>query len=99
MRNVNLLFEGDVDDVDIICVSSYVADNIDYVLNQYFGWMHFNIDKHSYWELDRDGVKILYYETDSFIWWLNTHYSQHDEQAYIVRQHTHLVPEYPIANF
>ena len=99
MQNINLLFEGAVDDVDIIRVPKRIADNIESVTELYFSWMYLNIDKHHYWKLGKTGEKILSYETESFIWWINTHYSQSNEYAQLVLQHTHLVPEYPIAYF
>ena len=101
MKNINLIFDGAVDDVDVICVPSEIADNLLDVANLYFSWMHNNIDEHSYWVLGNNGTKILCYETESFIWWINNHYSQPgcNKQAFIVLQHTHLAAEYPIVNF
>ena len=101
MKNINLLFEGDVDDVDIICVPCEIADNISHVANLYFWWMHDNINEHSFWVLGDNGAKIPCYETESFIWWINNHYNQSscNKQAFIVLQHTHLDAEYPIVNF
>lgn len=101
MRNINLLFDGNIDDVDIICVPCEIADNIVHIANLYFSWMHNNINEHSYWVLGKNGTKILCYETESFIWWINNQYNQPNcnKQAFVVLQHTHLNSEYSIVNF
>ena len=95
MQNVNILFEGDVDDVDIICVPNKIAENIEYFTDLYFTWMYVNINSHTYWRVKDDGTKILNLETESFVWWLNSqcNYQNSNEKAYIVIQHTHLDPK------
>ena len=101
MQNINLLFGGDTKDVDIICVPSEIANKIGLIANDYFTWMHNNIDRHDYWILGKNKEKVLCYETESFVWWINNHCGQCDDKAgaYIVTQHTELVSEYLTVNF
>ena len=101
MQHINLLFGGDTKDVDIICVPCEIANKITSIAEAYFTWMHKNIEEHNYWILSKSKKKVLCYETESFVWWINNHCDRSDNKppAYIVTQHTSLNAEYPIVNF
>ena len=98
MKLVNLLYDDDYDDVDIICVPDAVANNIGSVVGKFQRWIADERNVHSYWTTSRLGFKSLAIDTDAFIWWLNEHYND-CESAYIVYQHVKYCEELPTAEF
>lgn len=97
MKKINIVFDDVLDDVDIICVPEFVANEIARIVQAFFSWMYNN--DHEYWVVNAKGQKVLTIETESFIWWLNNHYINSNEQAYIISQHGCFVPNYPTADF
>ena len=58
MQNVNVLYAGDFDDCDIICVPQCVLDEIDNIPYLCSKWLYCNTDKHHFWILGKDNNLI-----------------------------------------
>ena len=99
LKLINLLYEYDYDDVDIICVPDNVADNIEETVQHYQSWMYQNIDKHSFWRLSASGYKVLSLGTDEFLWWLNEQCIKSGEKARLISSHVKFRDELPFADF
>ena len=98
MKYVNLIYDEEYEDVAILCVPDYVADDVEHITNLYAHWLYNNCDKHPFWIITEKGYRIVNATTESYIWWLNCHYIRTDEKAYIVSQHVRYNPEYPSAD-
>ena len=99
LKLINLLYEYDYDDVDIICVPDNIADNIEETVQSYQSWMYKNIDKHSFWRFSASGCKILSLGTDEFLWWLNGQCIKSGEKAHLISSHVKFRDELPFADF
>ena len=99
MRSVNLLFEEEYDDVDIISVPDEIADNIDDVAQLFFKWLWIPENRQHFYVTLPDGKEALGIDTKEFLWWLNHVFLSSGKKAEIILQHTKYQPEYPTAYF
>lgn len=93
----NILYEGDKEDVDIICVPNSVAEKITILTQMFLDWLP-NAEDEIYWETI-NGRKVSVCETDGFIKWLNTNYSDDIPKSYVVTRHSKLCDEYDVIEF
>lgn len=98
MKKINIIFEYDYSDVDILSVSNYVADNLDEIVQRFFDWMSDEKNNHNYRIQNSNGTSTLEIGTEAFVWWLNTQCIG-DTNAKIMAQHVNYCPDYPIADF
>lgn len=96
MPRINIVFDEDYGDSDIICVPQSVSDNIKHIPYDCSKWLYDNVNEHNFWSLAENGRKIVNFETESLIWWLNSFYIKDGEKAYVIIQHVECNPEYPI---
>lgn len=97
MININLVFDDEFDDVDIISVPNEIASKIEEIAHEFLCWIPTTNDK-EYW-ITEDGRKVLVAETDGFIKWLNTFYCKSKEKAFVVERKTRYYPQYKTINF
>lgn len=97
MRLINLLFEYDYDDVDVVLVPDYIAENIESVTQLYHKWT-WEDKTHFGWKKAPDGHMYVECGTELFLWWLNNYFREYGEST-LVEAHTKYVPEYPTADF
>jgi len=97
---INVLYEGDFDDCDIISVPDFVGCDIEDYGQQFCNWLNSNLLSDE-WYITIDNHRVTVLETEGFVKWLNDNICSKDEKqlAYIVKQHTKLVNEYPIVEF
>lgn len=99
MRLVNLLFDEEYEDVDLISVPDGIADSIDTIAQQFFRWLGDPENARRFYVTLPDGKDVLSVDTKEFVWWLNHVFLPAGQTAEIVTQHTSHHSEYPTANF
>lgn len=97
MRKINVLFEYDYEDVDIVSVPDYIAENIESVLFDFFKWLKEPKNQQRF-HVQYDGKTVLSIDTNALIWWINRYDCAVDEPAFIVETHTRFCPDYPVAD-
>ncbi|MBQ4065401.1 MAG: hypothetical protein IJD10_04815 [Clostridia bacterium] len=98
MQYVNVVYEYDEADVDIIRVSDEVAMNIEDYVQSYFNWF---CDQREYkrWLETRDSNCVPGTDASTFVEWLNRYHSHGGDLMAIVEQHVAFKPGYPVADF
>ena len=97
MEYFNILYEGDKEDVDIICVPDFIASKIGIVSQLFLEWLP-NTDSKMYWTTI-DGHECSVCETEGFVKWINKQYCENKQKAFIVEQHVSLIKEYRTVEF
>lgn len=85
MVKINILFDGSLNDVDIISVPSDIACRIEEIAQEFLDWLPLAEDA-DYWTIV-DGRKYNICETDGFIKWLNSSYCKGTKKAFVVKKH------------
>ena len=89
MKKINLVFEGDLNDVDILLVPDNIYDNIDDLCQKFLDWESPDRTDQDYWEHEKNGwVQVT--ETIGFVKWLNLYYCGQGEKVEIIKQHTRI---------
>ena len=99
MRLVNLLFDEEYENVDILSVPDDIADNIDNIAQEFTRWIWFPENRQQFMVTLSDGKECLSFDTKEFLWWLNNIFLSPGQTAAIYLQHTSFHPEHPTANF
>ncbi len=97
MTKVNIVFDGFLDDADIIAIPDEIASKIKAISQEFLDWAP-NAKDSEYWTII-DGRKCLVIETDGFIKWINSNYCLTTEKAYVVAQNTTYCPQYKTIEF
>ncbi len=97
MTKVNIVFDGVLDDADIIAIPDKIAPKIEAIGQEFLDWVS-NANDSDYWVII-EGKKYSVAETSGFIKWLNTCYCSKIEEAYIVNKNTTYCPQYPTIEF
>ena len=97
MTKINIIFDDDFDDVDIIMVPDEIVSKIEEIGQEFLDWIPSAKDS-DYWTIV-NGRKCLVAETDGFIKWLNSFYCQKLEKAYVIARNTNYCPKHKIINF
>lgn len=63
MKLINIVYDDEINDADILLVPNYVHDNIDKVTQSFFNWAT-ETSKHGYFIVDYCGNKVLNIGTD-----------------------------------
>lgn len=87
MLKINVVFEEDYNDVNIILVSKSVYDNLDVICQQFLDWIPSQTENELFVQRDEKGAEVFICETEGFVWWLNKFYLK-NEHAAIVKKHT-----------
>jgi hypothetical protein len=99
MKLINLIYEDDYDDVDILLVPDFVHDHIEDVLQTFFNWAA-KTREHGYFIIDEKGKEVLAIATKEFVEWLNCNYFQSEgQEIVVVEANTKYNAEYPSAEF
>ena len=99
MRYINLVYEDDYEDADILLVPDEIADNIDTVMREFFRWIKLSENNFRFKVKIGEGKEVLSIDTEGFLWWLNNVKLQGEAKATIEKQHTMMWKGYPIAEF
>ena len=99
MKRINIVFDDNLDDVDILSVPDFIADNIEQITQQFFNWVADPNNSKRWTYTDQSGRTVLGIGTEEFLWWLNNILSDGDSYAAVYREHTAFRVEYPSAEF
>ena len=99
MKKINLLYEYDYDDVDIILVPESIANNICDIVQEFQYWLSVPINKARFTKIGENGSPYLNVDTEEFLWWLNNVKLSGMPKASIVSQHGPWQKELPTADF
>ena len=97
MVYLNILYEDDMDDVDIICVPDHIATRINSLSQEFLDWLP-NAINDMYWTMI-DGRKCSVCETEGFVKWLNDNYCENSQMVTIIKKHVQYVNEYNSIEF
>jgi len=100
MKLINVVYEEDYEDVDILSVPDYIYENIENEVQLYFDWLFDKSSSHDYWKKNEKGGEYIDCDTDAFVNWLNEYkLDSNSEKVYIIQSHTIYHPEYKSAEF
>lgn len=99
MKRINIVFEYDYEDVDIMLVPDEIADNIEAIVREFNTWLYNPENRHRFLIENADGTTVLGIGSLEFLWWLNNYRIRNDESAMIIEQHTSYCPQLPMADF
>lgn len=99
MKKVNVVFDDEIDDVDILLVPDEIADNIEGVLREFNQWLRIPENRSRFVVKVINGYEIISINTEEFLWWLNYVRIDDTQKATILIQHAKLVVDYPRADF
>ena len=70
MKRVNIIYDNEYNDVDIICVPDRAVKDVEELGNQFFQW----IEEHPgpWHKVTEDGMDYIEQDTDLFLYWANT---------------------------
>lgn len=97
MIKVNIVFDNDFEDADIIAIPDEIASEIETIGQEFLDWVP-TADDCDYWTII-DGQKYLVAETDGFVKWLNSCYCSKTEKAYVVKRNTNYCSQYKVIDF
>lgn len=97
MTKVNIIFDNNLDDTDVITMPDEIATKLDKIGQEFLDWVP-SAEDEEYWAII-DGRKYLVAETDGFIKWLNARYCQENEKASVISRNTKFCPEYKSIEF
>ena len=97
MVYLNILYEDDMYDVDIICVPDHIATRINSLSQKFLDWLP-NAIHDMYWTMI-DGRKYSVCETEGFVKWLNDNYCENRQMVTIIKKHVKYVNEYNSIEF
>jgi len=99
MKYINLVYEDDYEDADILLVPDEIADNIDNVMREYFRWIKIPENNVRFLVKVGEGKEVLSIDTEGFLWWLNNVKLREGTKAIIEKQHTMIWQGCPVAEF
>ena len=99
MQMINLVFDEECKDVDLLMVPKEIACNVDAVVTEFFTWLSDSENQKQFLVSDDNGGSVLSVGTDAFLWWLNNIRILDSNKAYIVRQYAEFSPHLPTAFF
>ena len=99
MRKINVIFDDEFDDVDILLVPDDVAYNIVHVVQAFNQWLLLPDNRSRFVVEVINGYEVIGIETEEFLWWLNNIHIKAAQKAIILERHTTLIRNYPCAEF
>ena len=97
MKYVNIVFEYDYNDVDIIAVPDWICGVITDLSQQFCDWLGRTA---FFTEEMPDGRQVTVCETEGFVYWLNEQVlSESEEKAFILKEHTTFCKDYYTVDF
>lgn len=99
MEPINVVFEDDYADVDIILVPDSLRESIEEYLQQFFNWAIAPENRSNFEVTNPKGDKIVSIGTVEFICWLNEYVCNNLQPAIILKQHTAFLEDAPVIEF
>ncbi len=99
MQLIDVMFDGDETDCDIIAVPEECAADIGELGQEFCRWL-FEDKSHKYWRFTKKNGAYCVLETDGFAEWLNGHCRSCTEcKAEIIKRHTQRDPRLKTVEF
>ena len=98
MKKYNLVFDDDLDHVDILGIPDNLVCQIDFLSQKYLDWCPPDDNPNYRWTF-WDAIKLPVKGGNDFVYWLNEEYCQGDERAFVELSDTCYNPQYPIIEF
>ncbi len=86
MKLINVVFEDDLDDVDIIEVPDFIANDLNKYADGFIKWLCCTQDTR-FIKKNKNGNTYYVCETDGFLYWLNNFVINAEERAVLVLEH------------
>ena len=99
MKKINIVFEDDLEDVDVLLVPEYIANDIERITQNFFDWVSAVKHQKLFEQKSTCGNTHIAVGTHAFVWWLNEYTTQNGDVVVILKEHTTYCPEYPTAAF
>ena len=99
LKRVNIIYESEYEDVDIISVPCEMANDIDDIAQEFFRWLKVPENSRRFMVKEKDGHEVLSIDTKEFVWWLNHIKITGEPKAAIIAQHTSYDSKCPSAYF
>ena len=97
MKRIQIIYEDDLNDVDIIAIPNYLCDSIYQLAQLFLHWIPPENDKNGWVRIN--GQRVMSKETVGFVTWLSKNYCQDGDKAYIVNQHTNYCDDLDFLEF
>jgi hypothetical protein len=68
---VNICFDDNIQDVDIVDIPEEILKNIDGIQKDFLKWLFDKHNDHKYWVLDGNEKKYCEYRSEAFVEWIN----------------------------
>lgn len=100
MKYVNLIYNDDYNDADIIAVPEEIYDSIQKYAQDFCDWLSIEPLQHEFITSNADGEQVIVCETDGFIYWLNKNVLYNSKnKAYKAKVNTMFNPYYISVEF
>ena len=102
MKIINIVFDGDFSDVDLIEVPDYIAENIEEITQDFLDWVVQPVNRVLFTKIihtDNEAKECLSVGTAEFIWWLRKFEIDSNDTITLLAEHVSFHPEYPSADF
>ena len=99
MKLMNIVYDGEYENVDIVRVPGWVADDIETILRDFNEWLSIPTNRQPFSHKCTDGRMVLSVDTPDFLWWLDNIKIAEEQMTEIVKQHTIFDPNLPTAEF
>ena len=99
MKKLNLVYEYNYKNVDIVLVPNEVADHIDQVVQTFQDWLTNPQNSEPFARYTENGFRYLTIGTNEFVWWLNNICYPNGEKTTVLERSVYYYPEYPMADF
>ena len=100
MEKINIVYDSDYKDTDIIAIPRELSGVIHDLANQHDIWLYdlwckneLQNEDRDYWTII-DGKCIGNLETVGFVKWLNKYYCKGERKVIILKQHTNFIPDF-----
>ena len=97
MKNVQIVYDGLFDDVDVIAVPDDIYEEIDRLAQEFLDWKAPE-DDWDYW-CELNGRKVPMTGAKGFVKWLNNYYCHGEDQAAVVEKNVIYTTEYKMIEF
>lgn len=96
MINVNILYDGQYSDVDIISIPQTIEHHIGLLAQEYLDWIPPDDDVDNWVVLN--GIKCISKGADGFVNWLNSVYCL-ENKACVIKRNVPICTTYPTVEF
>ena len=99
MKKVNVVYEYDFNEVDIILIPDFVEEKLNEYVQKFFNWLAQSTDSR-FCKITKSGYIVHLCDTEGFLYWLNTFVIDSDQdKATMLLEKVPYNPGYKMADF